>query len=448
MNKVEQKCLISLFNLFNEKFSYVVLRNAEELPLANTSNDIDILVKREQFQEIDLLMKTLMCENGFNRVERTSFHGIECYTFYRIDAEKIYSLKIDLFFHMQGGGAFYLDFNQVIKYRVPNTNGVCVLPNDIEAVLTAMKVIAAGGKLKEQYLSNLINSDIAPNHELIVKLPSKTHREYLISIINNKSNPSVVNRRRVALETLINNFLKQPLKSLGRISYHYYVEFRRLLRKNCMIALVGPDGAGKTSLVEGLMENLRPILRSPKERVCVFHHRPRLLRNIRHIFKKELNEQEFNELNFNPHGGAQSSFIVSAIKLFYYSMDYLIGYLIKVFPLQRKDKIILFDRYFYDFVVDQKRSAIKLPKWFAMLYYKLFIPKPNRVIFIEVDPEEAHRRKQELQVEVIANINDSYNAFTEERNEFFKVRNDELDKAVFELTSHFVEQLSKPLELK
>ena len=58
MHELEKACLIDFFNIINEKFEYVVMRNANELPYDNFSNDIDILVD-ENNKIFDKSMKNI-----------------------------------------------------------------------------------------------------------------------------------------------------------------------------------------------------------------------------------------------------------------------------------------------------------------------------------------------------------------------------------------------------
>ncbi|MDA7728520.1 hypothetical protein N8858_06585, partial [Flavobacteriaceae bacterium] len=91
------------------------MRNANELPYDNFSNDVDILIDESKYGAFEVSMKNVFLDHGFERVERTSYHGIECYTFYNIQNLKPYSLKIDLFFNIEGGGVRYFDFKDVIN---------------------------------------------------------------------------------------------------------------------------------------------------------------------------------------------------------------------------------------------------------------------------------------------------------------------------------------------
>ena len=196
MTEIEKNCLVEFFNSINEKFEYVVLRNANELPYENFSNDIDILVDENNFLEFEQNMNKILISNGFERVERTSFHGIECYTFYNIKNE-INSLKIDLFFNVQGGGVKYYDFKDIIIYKEKTENDIFVLKNEIEYFLTALKTIAAGGKLKEKYLNNFLESSIKETHTLYKNLKSKKLYSYLSEIKTSKKNKKAITKPRI-----------------------------------------------------------------------------------------------------------------------------------------------------------------------------------------------------------------------------------------------------------
>ena len=49
MHKVEKDCLVDLFKTITDKYEYVVLRNADELPYDNFSNDVDILIDHDRY---------------------------------------------------------------------------------------------------------------------------------------------------------------------------------------------------------------------------------------------------------------------------------------------------------------------------------------------------------------------------------------------------------------
>ena len=168
-----------------------------------------------------------------------------------------------------------------------------------------------------------------------------------------------------------------------------------------------------------------------------------LFKNISQLFKREISEKEKYETTFNPHSANQSNYIISFLKIIYYSFDYIIGYFTKIVPLQRLNKFIVFDRYYFDFIIDQKRSAINLPKFFPKYIYRLFIPRPNKVFFVKVKPEHAHKRKGELPTHTINEINEQYDLLTKEFRNFEIIFNENLEKAHSELLKKVVVVISK-----
>lgn len=446
MHEIEKDSLIDFFKKIDEEFEYVVLRNAAELPFENFSNDIDILIDKSKYSFFDQVMKRIFLAHGFERLERTSFHGIECYTFYNIQNTRPYSLKIDLFFGIEGGGVRYFEHNDVLRYRTKNSHGVYILDTKVESYLTALKTFAAGGKLKENYLKNFLENPLDVDHNLVTKCPSATLRKYLEHTAKTHKSPELISRRKIIFETIQETFKISPYSTICRMIYHCKIELLRMFKKRYMIVLVGPDGSGKTTLIERIKQDSKNNFRSLPERFEVFHHRPHIFPNISQIFKKNLNEQESYDLNFNPHSAKQSNYFISFFKLQYYVFDYICGYIIKIMPLQRKNKFIIFDRYYYDFIVDQKRSALYVPKNIAIAIFKIFIPKPNKIFFIEVDPQEAYDRKQELPTQMIASLNGQYKTLSRQLENFVVIPNEDLDKAYSEFLKNFILTITESVD--
>ena len=159
------------------------------------------------------------------------------------------------------------------------------------------------------------------------------------------------------------------------------------------------------------------------------------------VYRAAKLSEEF-DLNFNPHSDKQSNPIFSFFKLIYYAFDYILGYITILISLQRQDKFILFDRYFFDFIVDQKRSALRINKSVALLIYKFFIPKPNRVFFIKADAKKAYDRKKELPVKSIEDINNNYDLLSKSLNIFDVIHNDNLDQAYNILRVKFIKSIT------
>lgn len=107
------------------------------------------------------------------------------------------------------------------------------------------------------------------------------------------------------------------------------------------------------------------------------------------------NPSEEPKVNPRPHDHPKQNRVKSLLRFFYYLADYLIGYPIKIYWAKVKKNIIIFDRYYYDYLVDLYKYQFNIPKWLPKLFLPL-IPAPDMTIYLDADPEVLHRRKQEL----------------------------------------------------
>jgi len=111
-------------------------------------------------------------------------------------------------------------------------------------------------------------------------------------------------------------------------------------------------------------------------------------------------------------------------------------------PLQREDKFIVFDRYYFDFIVDQKRSALNTSEKFSLIVYNFLVPKPNKVFFIKSDAVDAYNRKREISVEEIKNINIKYENLVQIFDYFEVIENHEIESAYHNFLKSFIKTIS------
>jgi thymidylate kinase len=122
------------------------------------------------------------------------------------------------------------------------------------------------------------------------------------------------------------------------------------------------------------------------------HFRPRILPNINQLLTgKTETVEEFH----NPHRAAPANGPSSLLRITYYWTDYLFGYWVRLRRLCARNRTVIFDRYFYDFIVDPRRSRLSLPGWVPRLFLAL-TPKPDLVFLLDADAELIYARKQEL----------------------------------------------------
>ena len=191
--------------------------------------------------------------------------------------------------------------------------------------------------------------------------------------------------------------LRSQLRKNRPFSFrHYYRELDRKVRRlrqptGLHIAFLGMDGSGKSSILTKVSRDIAPAFRS----VCVHHFRPYFGRS---------HANRFEPL---PHAQSSRGLICSFAKLFWYLLDNTLGYGLFVFPYRIRSSLILFDRYYYDLLVDPKRYRFGGSHWLANLIGK-FIPQPDLFFFLDASPQVIHGRKQEVALPEMTKLRDAY----------------------------------------
>jgi energy-coupling factor transporter ATP-binding protein EcfA2 len=347
--------------MFATNTRYCVLRNYKHLP-KQVGNDLDILIDDSSKDAATSLLRRLAVEQGWTHLVSIPFSSTVAHSFFKDVDAKLLTLHIDIVTDFQYWGVRFFDPESVLNHRRHLRN--FYIPSPVhEAVLLVLKDRFFRGSIRKAYQARI--------HELI------PFREEANEIIR-------LSRLRFALELFSLNFAT-PLALIQRVAKNFARLFKRwIFPPGKFIVLVGPDGAGKSSVAKTLIEYCNRLYRS----TYYFHWLPPLVGS----FTNPL-------VNTAPSPSCVTSGffagLFSIVRLSKNSLHALVSYHCRIRPLLFKGCVVIGDRYIYNYLLNPVSVCYTLgkPPLFAFFH---FLPKPDFIAVITASPEIILARKQEL----------------------------------------------------
>lgn len=429
--KIKQEFLSKFFTLLNEKYTYAVLRNFDDLPEDVESHDIDLLIDGNEFLSLkkDIFLLIKQYEYKVFLVNKTE--KMVTIVIGKIVDTKIEYLFLDFFLNLSLFGVFLQNSNQVLINRT--FNGKIYHINLVDEFL-------------EKFLYNSLLNCSYPNK--YAKIKEKVLREYQedllrkTRVIFGKKNIqlnsfNIFMGKKYILYAFLINLKKMPFKQIYLSIMFLFFYMKNWCNPNGFsVGFTGPDGSGKTTILNKVEKELRVVYVN----TTVHHFRPTVIPRIAELFKKYGLKKEVDKNYDQPHRGAQTSKLSSWIRLSYYIADYIIGYSIVTHPMLYKRGIVIFDRYYTDIISDSKRSRISLDFKRIFMLRKL-VPKMDHNFIIFVSPELVLQRKQELTREQIDEIYERLNYICDNDKNYIRINNDrEPEIAINNIFDHILEQ--------
>ncbi len=257
--------LTALFQSFDrEGLRPCVLRNYEGFPSSNVGSDVDFLIRPSELPRAIRAVRSL---HGIRIVTYAKRHcAAHLYVEGVSPAPGIRALQLDFIWGLNWKGLPYLITDDVLQAATIRQAGdlTFLIPSPVhEAIGSLLSSLLHGGCLKEKYFPRVQLTFAGNRLEVIAALMPRfgrvTATRLVDSVIGGDRQKilSCVSPLRISLAR--RGLLQRPLRSALAIAGHYVLEFMiRFSPRNLKtVCVVGPEGCGKTMLIETLVSMLQ-----------------------------------------------------------------------------------------------------------------------------------------------------------------------------------------------
>lgn len=377
-----QLLIMDLFDhVQNDNYAAVKFLNGYPENLS-VNSDIDILVEKplstrlvQFFKEHSLVTKIVTTPKSFmNTVQLILVDGS--------------FLSVDLIWQAKRRSIVFMDVQQTLANAYRNSFGV--------------KTTSVSDTM--QYLSGFYTLNNA-------EIPEKYRVYEEASVEMNTVNSSIVKEyfrdfqrdKKALLKSLFKMKQNKKFSRVKNILFYCYDTLTSFNRRGFVITFSGVDGAGKSTVIENVAKRIEKQLRRP---VVVLRHRPSVLPIISVIFRGKEEAKRRVETSL-PRMGTNNSLASSLMRFSYYYADYFIGQFLVFFKYTLRGYVVIYDRYYFDFIGDSRRSNVVLPKGLSAFGYN-FLLKPKYNFFLFADAKTILERKKEMDETAINELTQSY----------------------------------------
>jgi thymidylate kinase len=363
---------------------FLVLRNYESLPHF-TTNDIDVLVAPDQLREAELALLRAAAQTSFRLHNRVQFATLALYL---SNPQTNAQTHFDLFTALKWRGFDYVSCQGFLQRKVSRELFYIPHPAD-ETTTKLLASLIYVGKVKEAYRSAIAagcQAEPAAITELLAGTYGSPNARFMVaSAAQAKWDTLGAAAGRLRRALILRQLTRHPWRTLTT----FLADARRLAGRflwppGVTVVLCGADGSGKSTAARAMMGGLSGTF--PPQKVRHFHWKPPVFSARRQATRGPATD---------PHGLPARNAAASLCYFGVHWLEFVLGSLLRLRPVTFRGGLVLIDRYYYDFFVDQRRYRLAVPPILVRLGY-VFLKKPDLVLLLDAPSEVLQSRKQEV----------------------------------------------------
>jgi thymidylate kinase len=385
--------LSTLFSaLDSNKVRYCVLHSWEELP-EKLSSDLDIAVHPGDICNLPSVFR-LLKEAGYIPIQVFNyFVNAYYFVFSWFEGAEINYVAVDLIFEHRRGGLIVPSGEEIVSDRRRQSVFWIPAPESEFTYLLAKKTWKAAVPAKQARRLRTLIEELGRHkaERLAGQLFLGKLRARVVEACASGCVDGLLTQIRT--QTWKTSLVRNPLRLTAYLLSDAVRRVRRWLQPTGLFVVVmGPDGAGKSTLIENLVQAVGPAFRRHR----VFHWRPMLL------WRRKAARDTTQPHSLPPHACWWS-----IVRLFGHLLDYWLGYWLVIRPLLARSGMVVFDRYYHDLLVDPKRYQFGGPLYLVRFMSRL-VPKPDLVLILDAPLDVILSRKQEVPPEDVLSQKRAY----------------------------------------
>jgi len=421
-----------LFRLLDEHdVRYCVLHSYEGLP-DELPSDLDLAVHPRDVAKLPFVFRAL-ADQGYRPVQRVNYavKGY-CFDFIWFEGLSLNSVSVDITYEYRRGGLILTPGEKLVAGRRKRGDFWVPDPKVEFAYLLAKKTFKGGVPAhQENRLKLLVEALGRPEAEKVAGslFGERLKRQVVEACSRGCAGGLLGKLRRYLWWTIAKGDPLNPIRCV-------LADALRLTRRwfqptGLFVVVLGPDGVGKSTLIDRLTHVLSPPFRG----YGVFHWRPMLLWRLKTATPMMMT---------HPHGRPPRPPLFSMLTRIALLLDYWLGYWLVTRPLMARSGLVVFDRYFHDLLVDPIRYLYGGPMWLPRLLARFVTPPELLFLFLDAPEEVILSRKREVPPEELRRQRAAYKHLKAELPNAVLIHNDQdIDHTIADASRAVIEHLAR-----